>query len=270
MTGIEELNTVRALGYVSMPTTSAGMDTRDVSFMKCNDMLKYPRARLLRDIFLMQEELKEIVRCRQTQSTYSGNPSSLLAPYSYKTTARTRCLHSKSEYRFLCGQIVKARQCEHICNGIRERLVNSSICAAQMLKISEENSDHAIMIFTVVATIFLSLSWATSYLGMNTTDIRSLEQGQWLVWTIAGPVATLVIGIALMIALEGEEIREYLIRRKRPQHSMEQTRQPLQGPVRTSTMMSAIMGPRRAETDQNLSWARMRRKKRVSTLEGDV
>jgi hypothetical protein len=244
MTGIEELNTVRALGYVSMLTPSAGMDTRDVSFMKCNDMLKYPRARLLRDIFLMQEELKEIVRWR--------------------------CLHSKSEYRFLCGQIVKARQCEHICNGIRERLVNSSICAAQMLKISEENSDHAIMIFTVVATIFLSLSWATSYLGMNTTDIRSLEQGQWLVWTIAGPVATLVIGIALMIALEGEEIREYLIRRKRPQHSMEQTRQPLQGPVRTSTMMSAIMGTRRAETDQNLSWARMRRKKRVSTLEGDV
>jgi hypothetical protein len=39
---------------------------------------------------------------------------------------------------------------------------------------------------------------------MNTTDIRTLEQGQWLFWSIAGPVATLVIGIALMIALKGE------------------------------------------------------------------
>jgi Mg2+ and Co2+ transporter CorA len=238
--------------------------------VKSSDVLKYPRARLLRDIFLMQEELEEIVRWRQTQSTLFWNLSSLLAPYSYKTTTRTRCLHFESEYRFLCGQIDKARQCEDICNGIRERLVNSSVCAAQMLKISEENSGHAIMIFTVVATIFLPLSWATSYLGMNTTDIRSLEQGQWLFWTIAGPVATLVIGIALMIALKGEEIREYLIQRKRPQHPMEQTAEPLQGPVRTSTMMSAIMGPRRKETDHNVSWARLRRKKRVSTLEGDV
>jgi hypothetical protein len=64
MSGIEELDIVRPLGYVSMLTPSAGMDTRDVSFMKSSDVLRYPRARLLGDIFLMQEELEEIVRWR--------------------------------------------------------------------------------------------------------------------------------------------------------------------------------------------------------------
>ncbi|KAI1125079.1 hypothetical protein F5Y10DRAFT_268419 [Nemania abortiva] len=56
---------------------------------------------------------------------------------------------------------------------------------------------QAVYAFTVVTIIFLPLSAISSIFGMNTSDIRELEQGQWLYWVTAVPVTVGVILIGL-------------------------------------------------------------------------
>ncbi|KAI8628849.1 hypothetical protein F5Y19DRAFT_475934 [Xylariaceae sp. FL1651] len=54
--------------------------------------------------------------------------------------------------------------------------------AALLLEIRAEGQNTAIFIFTIVTVVFLPLSFVTSYFGMNTSDIRDMEQGQWIFW----------------------------------------------------------------------------------------
>lgn len=75
---------------------------------------------------------------------------------------------------------------------------------------------------------------------MNTADVRELRQGQWIFWTVAGPLASAVIGIALVAALKGEVIREYVIKHRyavRNTHVKER-----KGIGRSDTTLSTIMG----------------------------
>ncbi|KAI3336240.1 hypothetical protein F4824DRAFT_462651 [Ustulina deusta] len=57
--------------------------------------------------------------------------------------------------------------------------------------------DQAVYAFTIVTVIFLPLSAISSIFGMNTSDLRELEQGQWLYWATAVPVTVGVILIGL-------------------------------------------------------------------------
>ena len=57
--------------------------------------------------------------------------------------------------------------------------------------------DQAVYAFTIVTVIFLPLSAISSIFGMNTSDIRDLDQGQWLYWATALPVTAGVILIGL-------------------------------------------------------------------------
>ncbi|KAG5798561.1 hypothetical protein H9Q69_002449 [Fusarium xylarioides] len=64
--------------------------------------------------------------------------------------------------------------------------------AALFIKIKAEDQNVAIYVFTLVTVVFLPLSFATSYMGMNTSDIRDMEQGQWIFWAV-GCVLTVVV-----------------------------------------------------------------------------
>ncbi|KAI1118051.1 hypothetical protein F5Y14DRAFT_400954 [Nemania sp. NC0429] len=61
----------------------------------------------------------------------------------------------------------------------------------------KDYQEQALYAFTVVTVIFLPLSAISSIFGMNTSDVRELEQGQWLYWATAVPVTVGVILIAL-------------------------------------------------------------------------
>ncbi|KAL5405693.1 hypothetical protein PMIN03_008270 [Paraphaeosphaeria minitans] len=76
---------------------------------------------------------------------------------------------------------------------------------------AEINEDHGkfILVFTVMTVIFLPLSFVTSYLGMNTSDIRDMENKQSLFWEIALPLTAGIMAIMLAIAYNGDEIRDY-------------------------------------------------------------
>ena len=64
----------------------------------------------------------------------------------------------------------------------------------------EDNKDRqelAIYAFTIVTVIFLPLSFVAGVFGMNTSDIRNMDLGQWAYWASAIPVTLLVILIGL-------------------------------------------------------------------------
>jgi hypothetical protein len=80
----------------------------------------------------------------------------------------------------------------------------------QSLEINEEDHGKAIMIFTIVTIIFLPLSFVTSYLGMNTSDIRDMESRQSLFWSIAIPLTAVTMGSILFVSYNGDELRDVI------------------------------------------------------------
>jgi hypothetical protein len=81
----------------------------------------------------------------------------------------------------------------------------------QSLEINEEDHGKAIMVFTVVTVIFLPLSFATSYFGMNTADIRDMDQKQGLFWGVAIPLTVVTVGACLLIGYNGDDIRDIFV-----------------------------------------------------------
>lgn len=62
---------------------------------------------------------------------------------------------------------------------------------------NKDKQEAAIMVFTIVTIIFLPLSFVASVLGMNTSDIRDMQYGQWVYWTAAIPLTIVVIAGSL-------------------------------------------------------------------------
>ncbi|KAK5990918.1 hypothetical protein PT974_09193 [Cladobotryum mycophilum] len=58
---------------------------------------------------------------------------------------------------------------------------------------TKDRQENAIYAFTIVTIVFLPISAISSIFGMNTTDIRDMEFGQWLYWVVALPVTLIVI-----------------------------------------------------------------------------
>ena len=80
---------------------------------------------------------------------------------------------------------------------------NARFLAAQSISLKEENNSKAILVFTVTTIIFLPLSFVTSYLGMNTSDLRSTSSGQSLFWIVGVPLTLITLGFALVLAFFG-------------------------------------------------------------------
>lgn len=78
----------------------------------------------------------------------------------------------------------------------------------QSLEINEEDHGKAIMVFTIVTVIFLPLSFVTSFLGMNTTDIRDMGSSSTLFWAIAVPLTAVTMGSVLYIGYNGDDLRD--------------------------------------------------------------
>ena len=75
----------------------------------------------------------------------------------------------------------------------------------------ESNKDQregAILVFTIVTTIFLPLSFVSSFFGMNTIDIRNQDRPQWIFWASAVPLTVLVVGISLLVAQKIESVKD--------------------------------------------------------------
>ncbi|KAJ4295018.1 hypothetical protein N0V90_007026 [Kalmusia sp. IMI 367209] len=168
-----------------------------------------PGKRLLRSINLLQEELTILAQVNdwQTQlvqnyirvlddSTYPVDIPSRRALFPFEKLLLNSCLENlaltREEYE---DQI---RRCGPLSDTTK-----------QSAEINEEDHGKAILVFTVVTVIFLPLSFVTSYLGMNTSDIRDMDNKQSLFWEIALPLTVSVMAIMMAIAYNGDEIRDF-------------------------------------------------------------
>ncbi|KAF2684217.1 hypothetical protein K458DRAFT_404491 [Lentithecium fluviatile CBS 122367] len=178
------------------------------------DAMKHPRTRILRKIWRMREELELIASINSQQQELLRHYLRILEPCTFRATTLLRAARFRVEAPFIETQLRNAHSVRLRISDLDSRLEDVSSHVSRMLEIQQENNGNAIIVFTIVTIIFLPLSWATSYLGMNTSDIRDLNQGQWLFWLIALPVTSVVIGIAVLVVLKGETIREFFIRRE--------------------------------------------------------
>ncbi|KAL3467177.1 hypothetical protein BJX64DRAFT_283902 [Aspergillus heterothallicus] len=80
----------------------------------------------------------------------------------------------------------------------------------QRVDIIQEDHGKAILVFTIVSTIFLPLSFVSSYLGMNTADIRDMDLNQSLFWEVAVPVTVVVVAAVLVGAYNAGRILRFV------------------------------------------------------------
>jgi Mg2+ and Co2+ transporter CorA len=176
--------------------------------------MKHPRTRVLDRIWRMREELEVILDVNMQQQELLQNYLRILEPCTFRATTFIRAARFRVEAPYLSAQLRRAHAARLRISDLDSRLEDVSTHVSRMLEVQQENNGNAIIVFTIVTIIFLPLSWVTSYLGMNTSDVRDLAQGQWLYWTISLPVTMLVIGIAVLVVLKGESVREFFIKRQ--------------------------------------------------------
>ena len=77
---------------------------------------------------------------------------------------------------------------------------NARALAVQSISIETETNNKAILVFTVTTVTFLPLSFVTSYLGMNTSDLRNMDSGQKIFWAVGVPLTIVILSLALLAA----------------------------------------------------------------------
>jgi hypothetical protein len=86
----------------------------------------------------------------------------------------------------------------------------------QTIEILEEDHGKAIRVFTFVTLLFLPLSFVTSFMGMNVTDIRETEFSQKIFWATGLPVTLSVVILAVLYAYRGEALQDWVWRTLKP------------------------------------------------------
>ncbi|MCJ1334652.1 hypothetical protein MMC10_011364 [Thelotrema lepadinum] len=73
---------------------------------------------------------------------------------------------------------------------------------AARFTVSQDKRELAIYAFSIVTVIFLPSSTVAGIFGMNTNDMRNLQQNQWIFWAVATPLSVVVIIVGLLWAGE--------------------------------------------------------------------
>ncbi|KAF2466121.1 uncharacterized protein BDR25DRAFT_79625, partial [Lindgomyces ingoldianus] len=167
-----------------------------------------PSKRLLRSIKLLQEELSALSSINAWQTKLIESYAAVLNPTSYPNDIPSRGAMFPHERLVLQSCLESLLDAKADFSEMIEKCGPLSESTKQSAEINEEDHGKAILVFTVVTIIFLPLSFVTSYLGMNTSDIRDMTSKQSLFWEIAIPLTAVTMGSILLIAYNGDEIRD--------------------------------------------------------------
>lgn len=180
------------------------------NILKRSHAYHYPRKRHLRDFNLLEEELEAIKSVTNWQSNTLRGYREVFSDESYAQLSRRRQTLHRLELRlvnYTLGQLASLlrdyRSIIESCAPLGEKIKNS-------VEVNEEDHGKAIFVLTVVTAIFLPLSFVTSYLGMNTSDIRAMAQGQSIFWATALPVSITMVVLVLGVAYHSDDLRESL------------------------------------------------------------
>ncbi|KAF2193353.1 hypothetical protein K469DRAFT_551060 [Zopfia rhizophila CBS 207.26] len=198
------------------PLDGVEMDINEL-YQSCSSKLQYqvnqfPRKRLLRDIHSLQEELSAVKSVNEWQQKAYSNYIKVLDHHTFENATPNRkamfpseseCL--KSGLNYLQSKATELEALDNRTRQLRDHLKES-------VEILEEDHGKAILVFTMITTIFLPLSFITSFFGMNTADIRNTNYTQGFFWAIALPVTASIVGISVLVAYQGDKLYDAAIK----------------------------------------------------------
>ncbi|KAJ5634914.1 hypothetical protein N7528_002756 [Penicillium herquei] len=164
--------------------------------------------RLLQDIYFFAEELGIAKKILEQQVGILDDYLEVLHPASFRITTESRISSFDLENERL-GKLMDRIQSDY--DTIEELLAKITSLATMTLHgvdVRQEDQGKAILIFTIVTVVFTPLSFVTSYLGMNTIDIRNMNNSQTLFWAVSIPLTVVIISIVLFVALQAERVRD--------------------------------------------------------------
>ncbi|OGM41814.1 hypothetical protein ABOM_009626 [Aspergillus bombycis] len=161
-----------------------------------------PTRTLLDDLDLLEEELESILAVIEKQKTLLRSFTSFVDDHMSKSKRGPKdvlqnCIRELDDKAALYSEM------NFSIEQLRRRVV-------RQVDLQQDNNSKAILVFTIVTVVFLPLSFMTSYLGMNTRDIRDMDRDQWLFWAIAAPLTLFIVGVCMVVAYEGERIRDVI------------------------------------------------------------
>ncbi|ETS79588.1 hypothetical protein PFICI_09441 [Pestalotiopsis fici W106-1] len=221
-----------------------------------------PTRRLLTTIERFQEELEAIALLAGKINQTWTNFIMLGDEKTYRISDQTRRQHQQMEHKVYSSAWFPRQRETNKIYAIQMRLTKMENKLRQRIEIQDEDQGKAIMIFTIVTIIFLPLSFVTSFLGMNTADIRDMENSQTLFWIIAMPVSALVLSVTGILAWKGDTIRDWLSNQilQRSRVTLEKNHDHLEP--------RKVASGRKPKQKQGKQW--LRRRRQVSFKEDDL
>ncbi|KAK6530217.1 hypothetical protein TWF694_003581 [Orbilia ellipsospora] len=173
-----------------------------------------PSQRIIKDVSNLKDEIETLQKVMYAQVKVLTAADHLLHPKGSLQILgpiqnRTACHLIPRET--MCGIVGSSINLEiHATEELIERCSWLRDSVQEALDMKDEDHGKAIMVFTIVTTIFLPLNFVTSFFGMNTVDIRNISWKQGIFWITAIPVTIVVLVLAMVWAYYGDEIQERL------------------------------------------------------------
>jgi Mg2+ and Co2+ transporter CorA len=189
---------------------------------------QFPRKRQLRDIHALQEELSVVQSVNSWQQQSFEKFRRVLDPKSFSDLVpQSRISMFPPEAECLDAGLKTLQSKATELDALEQRTQYLRQQLKQSVEILEADHGKAILVFTMITTIFLPLyvfranrprqltyssSFVTSFFGMNTADIRSTDRGQGYFWAIAVPVTAGIVFAAVLIAYHGDKLYDAVLK----------------------------------------------------------
>ncbi|PNP53590.1 hypothetical protein THARTR1_05956 [Trichoderma harzianum] len=172
-----------------------------------------PRKRVFLDIHGLEEELQALDKLVDSQESCLYNVLTVIDPLTSRYTTETRLREFRAEVQYGNVQLRQLIERRREIDNLATRLWILKDQVKQTIEIMEEDHGKAIRVFTVVTLFFLPLSFVSSFLGMNTIDVRDSSWNQQIFWITGIPMTVVVLSLAWIYGYKSEEIRDWMIYR---------------------------------------------------------
>lgn len=157
----------------------------------------------------VHEEIESTINSMHSQHNLLVDYLKVLNPQSFRSTTEARISLFDLELNLIEQGIRRHFQRKGEFLQLQEHVQRLIEKTKTSVEINDDDHGKAILVFTIVTLVFLPLSFVTSFLGMNTVDIRNQTTTQSLFWIVALPITAVVVIVALIIGYKYEVMREW-------------------------------------------------------------
>lgn len=170
---------------------------------------QFPRKRLLHDLHYFEEELRAVNNTTEASAELVHRFDQIIALDNQRWQNSETLNAIAVQHAYLLDLVWKMQAKNERLQHLLNRCPALGDQVKRSVEITEEDHGKAIWVFTTVTTVFLPLSFVTSYFGMNTADMRYTNSTQALFWAIGLPSTVVIVGVALFLAYRTDDIRQW-------------------------------------------------------------